>query len=115
MKLTSLMGDYLKENLTINDTKAKPISVKKSSWNVEEKKLSIVYTFENRKHKEFFVLEILKYLREHEVDLEFRSRSNKVAIIIHAYSSQISELEIEASKDVNKIKKDVMYYHAEKQ
>jgi len=108
------MCDYLKENVIPNNLASKPIEVKKTSWNIEDKKMSIVYNFDNRKHKEYFVLEILKYLRENEVDIEFRARNNRVAVIIHAYSSSISDLEISASKDVNKIKKDVMYYYAER-
>lgn len=91
-----------------------PIKVKKSSWIVSEDKLKIVYEFELNLQKEAFCIEILKYLREKEVDIEFRARENKVAIIIHAYSSQISNLEIEASKDIDKIKRDTVYYYAKK-
>lgn len=108
------MSNYLNEsNLNSNFPLAQPLTVKKSKWLNEEKKMKIVYDFKNRKQKESFVVELLKYLREAEVDLEFRIRQNNVAVVIHAYSSQISELEIDASKDVDKIKKDVMYYYAE--
>lgn len=108
------MSNYLNEsNLNSNFSLAQPLTVKKSKWLNEEKKMKIIYDFKNRKQKESFVVELLKYLREAEVDLEFRVRQNNVAVVIHAYSSQISELEIDASKDVDKIKKDVMYYYAE--
>ena len=108
------MSNYLNEsNTNSNFQLEQPITVKKSKWSSEETKLKIVYDFKNRKQKESFVVEILKYLRDTQVDLEFRVRQNNVAVVIHAYSSQISELEIDASKDVDKIKKDVMYYYAE--
>ena len=108
------MSNYLNEsNTNSNFQIEQPITVKKSKWSSEDTKLKIVYDFKNRKQKESFVVEILKYLRDAQVDLEFRVRQNNVAVVIHAYSSQISELEIDASKDVDKIKKDVMYYYAE--
>ena len=39
----------------------------------------------------------------------------QVGCIVHALSPTISEIEIEATKDLDKIKKDVMYYYADKQ
>lgn len=115
MLLQNIMSNYLNEsNVNSNFSLDNPISVKKSEWINTKDKMKVVYKFSNRKQKESFVVEILKYLRDTEVDLEIRVRQDSVAVVIHAYSSEISELEIDASKDVEKIKKDVMYYYAEK-
>ena len=115
MLLKNIMSNYLNESTNnVLSVEKKPIDVKSVSWTVEDKKLKKLFKFENRKHKEYFILEILKYLRETEVDLEFRVREKNVLIAIHAYSPYISEIETEASKDIDKIKKDVMYYYAEK-
>ena len=35
-----------------------------------------------------------------------------IAIIIHALSPQVSEIETEAARDIDKIRKDVAYYFA---
>lgn len=113
MLLKNIMSKYLQESL--NHSESSPISVKSASWSAEDKKTKKLFKFENRKHKEYFILEILKYLRETEVDLEFRTRGNNVLVIIHAYSPYITNLETEAANDIDKIKKDVMYYYAEKE
>lgn len=112
--LQSLMKDYLKENNYPMKSMTQPIQVKESNWITSEDSLKIVYNFDIEKQKEAFCVEILKYLRTKEVDIELRLRKNKVAIIIHAYSSYISNLELEASKDIEKIKKDTVYYYAKK-
>ena len=108
------MSHYLNENIT-NTMSSLPVKPSATEWEISEKKLKRLYNFKNRKFKEAFIVEILKYLRETEVDMEFRSRDNNVLIVIHAYSPSISELEIESSKDIDKIKKDVVYYFAEKE
>tara|TARA_B100000927_G_C16430200_1_gene455220 strand:- start:363 stop:725 length:363 start_codon:yes stop_codon:yes gene_type:complete len=89
-----------------------PIEVKKSQWQIFEKKMQRIYTFQRTRTQEAFVLDILKYKRESDANIELRFKKNQVAIIIHALSSQVSEIETEASIDVDKIRKDVAYYFA---
>lgn len=115
MYLQSIMSNYLNENKNFEvENSFKPLSVKKSSWNHEEKKLSKSYSFKEKKFLEAFIVELLKYNREADAQLEVRFLKGKVGIIIHALSAQITEIELEAAKDIDKIKKDVMYYYASK-
>ena len=118
MYLQNIMHNYLNEssNKFEVENSFKPImSVKKDTWNSNDSSLKKVFDFKNQKHLEYFVVELIKYKRECDADIEVRFRKNTVGIIIHALSSTISEIEIEASKDVDKIKKDVMYYYADKE
>ena len=89
-----------------------PIEVKKSQWQTFERKMQRVYTFKRTKTQEAFVVDILKYRRETDAEVELRLKNNQVAIIIHALSPQVSEIEIEASQDIDKIRKDAAYYFA---
>lgn len=115
MYLQSIMSNYLNEEKKFEvQNSFKPLAVKKSNWNNEEKKLTRSYDFDDNKFLEYFIVELLKYNREADAEIEIRFFKNKVGIIIHALSSSISEIEIQASKDIDKIKKDVMYYHASK-
>lgn len=111
--LQSLMKDYLNESYPMKSAE-QPIQVKKSSWITSDDRLKIVYDFEVKKQKEAFCVEVLKYLRTNQVDIELRVRENKAAVIIYAYSSYISNLELEAAKDIDKIKKDTVFYYAKK-
>ena len=115
MYLQRIMSNYLNEekNFEVQNS-FKPLSVKKSSWKQEDKKLTKSYEFEEKKFLEAFIVELLKYNREADAQLEVRFLTGKVGVIIHALSVQISEIELEAAKDVDKIKKDVMYYYASK-
>lgn len=115
MYLQRIMSNYLNEekNFEVQNS-FKPLSVKKSSWHQEDKKLTKSYEFEEKKFLEAFIVELLKYNREADAQLEVRFLKGKVGVIIHALSVQISEIELEAAKDVDKIKKDVMYYYASK-
>lgn len=115
MYLQSIMSNYLNEerNFEVKNS-FKPLNVKKPSWNQEEKKLSRSYEFEEKKFLEAFIVELLKYNREADAQIEVRFLKDKVGIVIHSLSSQITEIELEASKDIDKIKKDVMYYYASK-
>lgn len=115
MMLQGLMKDYLNESYPMKSLNQQPIKVKESNWIVADDRIKIVYDFETDKQKEAFCVEILKYLRTKEADIELRLRANKVAIIIYAYSTHISSLELEASKDIEKIKKDTVYYYAKKE
>jgi hypothetical protein len=115
MYLQNIMSNYLNEerNFEVKNS-FKPLNVKKTSWNQEEKKLSRSYEFEEKKFLEAFIVELLKYNREADAQIEVRFLKDKVGIVIHSLSSQITEIELEASKDIDKIKKDVMYYYASK-
>ena len=62
----------------------------------------------------FLVLEVLKYCRDSDAEIEFRVRADKVGVILHALSPQLSEIEFEAKIDIDKIRKDVVYYFAKK-
>ena len=90
-----------------------PIKVKKSKWEMHEKRMQRIYTFKTNKVFEAFVVDILKYKRETDANIELRFKEDKVAIILHALSPSISEIEIEASEDIDKIRKDVAYYFAQ--
>ena len=116
MYLRNIMEDYLNENQSKNfevENSFKPITTKKSTWNIESKKISKRYDFEKRKFVEAFIIQIIKYIRESECQIEVRFKDMSVGIIIHALSPQITEIETRASKEVDKIKKDVMYYYAD--
>ena len=100
---------------TLNNDIQKPILPKSTSWSIKDKLLFKEYKFESRKLKEAFIVEMLKYIRESDCDIQITFRENKVKVIIHALSPSISSLEIECQNDVKKIKKDVSYYFAKKE
>ena len=89
-----------------------PIEVKKSKWEMHEKRMQRVYTFKTNRVFEAFVVDILKYRRETDANIELRFKEDKIAIILHALSPSISEIEIEAAEDIDKIRKNVAYYFA---
>lgn len=113
MYLSEIMSNYLNENFEVQNS-FKPLKVQKTSWDFKEKKVKKTFQFEKRKFLEAFVVELMKYNRESDADIEIRFLNLKVGIVIHSLSSEVSEIEIEASKDIDKIKKDVMYYYASK-
>ena len=113
MYLSEIMSNYLNENFEVQNN-FKPLQVKKTSWDFEEKKVKKTFQFEKRKFLEAFVVELMKYNRESDADIEIRFLNLKVGIVIHSLSPEVSEIEVEASKDIDKIKKDVMYYYASK-
>ena len=122
MMLQEVMSSYFNNinessNLipVLNNDMQKPILPKNSSWNIKDKLLFKEYEFDSRKTKEAFIVEMIKYIRESDCDIQITFRDNKVKVIIHALSSSISELEIECQQDVKKIKKDVSYYYAKKE
>jgi hypothetical protein len=113
MYLQNIMSDYLNETKKFEvDNTFRPVVVNKSEWSCKEKRLSKSFEFTEMQHLQAFVVELLKYDKESTSEIEVRFRNNKVGIIIHAISPQISEIELEAAKDVDKIKKDVIYYYA---
>ena len=114
MYLQNIMSNYLNESKKSFEIENnfRPISPKKKSWDFEEKRITKTFKFEDAKFLEQFIVEILKYNRETDALIETRFKENTVGVIIHALSPTISEIEVEASKDIDKIKKDVMYYYA---
>lgn len=119
MMLQNIMENYLNSK-TINVMPAGkddslPVDVVTwSGWRAESKKLQKVFEFDSRKQKEAFVIEILKYDRDTDCIIETRIKNSKVAVILHASSPDISEIEFEAKVDIDKIRKDVVYYYAKK-
>lgn len=113
MLLTNIMSNYLSENTTSSLESFSPVKVKKTDWQFEQSKALKSYDFNSTKKLEYFVVEVLKYIRESSAKIEVRFLSNKVGIIIHSRSSQVAEIEIEASKDLDKICRDIDYYYAE--
>ena len=115
MYLQNIMSSYLNEDKRQFEVENqfKPISIKKSTWDFEEKRITKSFAFKDIRFLEQFVLEIIKYNRESAASIEVRFRDNIVGVIIHALSFELSEVEFEAASDIDKIKKDVMYYYAE--
>ena len=114
MYLQNIMSNYLNEN-TQNfavENNFKPLQVSKKSWNFENKRATKSYSFKENRFLEAFVMELLKYKRETDAIIEFRVREDMIGCIVHALSPSISDIEIEATEDIDKIKKDVMYYYA---
>ena len=116
MYLQNIMSNYLNESTkTFSvENQFKPLKVSKDTWLYEEKRVVKTYVFEKRKFLEAFVIQLIKHNREADAIIEFRVKEMKVGCIIHALSPTISEIEVEATKDIDKIKKDVMYYYADK-
>lgn len=115
MYLQSIMSNYLTESNKFEvEEKFKPVEVKESSWEESGKVLKRSFSFKDQRRQERFIIELIKYKRDSVADFEFRCRKNKVGILIYAISPSISEIELEAVKDIDKIKKDVMYYYADK-
>ena len=118
MYLQNIMSNYLNESNQKFEVENsfKPIeSVKKDTWESINDNLKKVYEFEKTKHLEQFIVQLIKYNRETSAEIEIRFRKNSVGVILHSLSGQVSEIELEASKDIDKIKKDVMYYYADKE
>ena len=114
MKLQSIMTNYLYEDKRFEiENSFKPLAVRKSTWEIREKRLVKKFSFEKTKFLEQFVVEIIKYNRESSALIETRFKKDTVAVLIHSTSYDISEIELEASKDIDKIKKDVMYYYVD--
>ncbi len=118
MYLQQIMSNYLTEanqKFEIEDNFKPIVKIKKDTWKTENNDLRKVYEFKKTKFLEQFIVELLKYNRETSADIEIRFRKNSVGVILHPLSGQVSEIELESSKDIDKIKKDVMYYYADKE
>lgn len=99
----------------LNISKEKPVKIKDSKWIIEEKTATRIYKFKSRKQKESFIVEIIKYCRESDCDLEVTFTKTEVKVVINSLSPSISNLEFDCIKDIKKIRKDVMYYFAKKE
>lgn len=87
-----------------------PIVASNSKWTSQEKCLIRSYKFDSKKTLEYFVFEILKFLRETVADVEFRKRGENIVFIIRSLSPYVSEIELEASKEIDIIYEDVKFY-----
>ena len=116
--LQNIMESYLNSKsiniYPVNDKSSLPVEPRKNEWTTDHKKLKKVFNFKIRKQKEAFILEIVKYIRDADAEVEFRVKNQKVAVILHALSSELSEIEFEAKVDIDKIRKDVVYFFAKK-
>ena len=92
----------------------KPLKPRESSWSEHNDKLKRVFEFEEKRQLEAFVVEMIKYNREADASIEVRFKGLEVGVIIYSLSGVISEIEVEASREINKIRKDVVYYYAKK-
>ena len=108
--LSFIMEDYFSNKKAKVLKENNVIKVKKEKWDKTDKTLSRKFVFEERKQVEAFIVEILKYLRESDVDIVFSCRKENVLIKIVSSAPYIIEIELEASQDIDKIKKDVFYY-----
>lgn len=126
MMLQNLMNSYFNNNKrllsesnslipVLNISKEKPVKIKDSKWIIEEKTATRIYKFKSRKQKESFIVEIIKYCRESDCDLEVTFTKTEVKVVINSLSPSISNLEFDCIKDIKKIRKDVMYYFAKKE
>lgn len=91
-----------------------PLKPRESSWSEHNDKLKRVFEFEEKRQLEAFVVEMIKYNREADASIEVRFKGLEVGVIIYSLSGVISEIEVEASREINKIRKDVVYYYAKK-
>lgn len=113
MYLQNIMSNYLNESKAFEvENSFRPVKVKSHSWKIEVKRMTKEYIFDESRFLEQFLVSIIKYNRETPADIEVRFRKNTVGVIINALSPEVSEIELEASKDIDKIKKDVMFYYA---
>ena len=111
MYLKNIMSNYLNETMQVTAEFA-PIIPEKIDWTIEEKRIVKVFEFSETRFLEAFIVQLIKYNREADAEIEFRVKKNVVGIIIHSLSPTISEIELEAKVDIDKMKKDVMYYYA---
>ena len=113
--LSNVMENYFKSDKLIkesNDSLA-PVKIKKSQWFKTKNTLQRSFIFKKRKFKEAFIVEILRYCRDTPCNIEFFVKKEEVLIIINSISPYITELELECSRDILKINKDVLYYYAD--
>tara|TARA_B000000557_G_scaffold264682_1_gene270952 strand:+ start:1297 stop:1659 length:363 start_codon:yes stop_codon:yes gene_type:complete len=120
------MDNYFKEGIKENKSLSLidkknfpdiPLKVKESSWKKSDscKQLEKIFYFKEKKIKETFIVELIKYQREIVSNLEIVFRKEDFVLIrVITNGPEISEIEIESTKDIDKIRKDVVYYFAKK-
>jgi hypothetical protein len=126
MMLQSVMNEYFSQDdqslLTetnslipvMNYSNDVPVKPKASDWVISEKEALREYSFKTRKQKESFIVEMIKYCRDSDCDIEMSIRGSKVKIIIYSLAPSLSNIEFECIQDIKKIRKDIMYYFASK-
>ena len=126
MMLQSVMNEYFNQDnqslLTetnslipvMNYSNDVPVKPKASDWVISEKEALREYKFKTRKQKESFVVEMIKYCRDSDCDIEMSTRGSKVKITIYSLAPSLSNIEFECIQDIKKIRKDIMYYFASK-
>lgn len=107
--IKKLMSEYLNENK--NFSEELPIKPKKDKWQNERHQTQRDFDFNNIKHYEYFIVELLKYKRYCDALFEFNCKEKSVSVKIISPSGLLSNLEFETMKDINKIRNDVVFYH----
>ena len=132
--LVKYMSDYFEEKKNINENKDNYlnenllkivpdenynsidiIKKKSSGWKRLDdiKSIERVYSFKTNKQREAFIVEMLKLTRRVDCLLCVKfSNQKEVKVCLTSYSPEVSEIEIETSVEVDKIRKDVVYYYA---
>jgi hypothetical protein len=114
MYLQEIMSSYLNEEKRFDvENSFRPLAVKQNTWDMSNKRLLKKFEFKENKFLEQFVVELIKYNRETQAQIEVRFKTKIAAVLIYATSPYITEVELDAAEDIDKIKKDVMYYYAE--
>ena len=113
--ISHIMESYFKKVDANFSIEKKPVKIKKNTWKIFKRKMYKVYTFKSSRLLEYFIVEILKYKRESNAIFEFRCKKNVVEIYITSELVDLTEVELECSKSIDKIKKDIMYYYASKE
>lgn len=115
MMLSNVMENYFKNDKIIKEANDSfsPVKIKKSEWFKTKSTLQRSFTFKKRKFKEAFIVELLRYCRDTSCDIEFYVKKEDITIVINSISPYVSELELECSRDILKINKDVSYYYAD--
>jgi hypothetical protein len=110
-----IMESYFKKVDANFSTEKNPVVIKKNTWKISKREMYKAYTFKSRRLLEYFIVEILKHKRECNAIFEFRCKKNIVEFYITSDLVDLTEVELECAKSIDKIKKDIMYYHAPKE
>lgn len=122
MKLNHLMREYFvnedKENFSLDNigglmSNPVPIKVEKPDWEILEspERLSKVFNFKTSKKLLQFLFEVLKYEEKinHNGSILVQGKSATIEVYTHDVNA-VTELDIEYSKEVKEIYKDVQDY-----
>ena len=113
--ISNIMESYFKKVDANFSTEKNPVKIKKDTWEISKRKMYKVYTFKDSSLLEYFIVEILKHKRECNAVFEKKKKKNLVEFFITSELVDLTEVELECAKSVDKIKKDIMYYHASKE